>query len=212
MVKLLLTSTFRNVADLVRRLVPDPHGVPLAFIATAGNVEIWGRAHAALTRHLLRRLGFAVRELDVAAAPPALIRDVLNHAGCIYVGGGNTFYLLRELRRSGAAGLLAARVRAGTPYIGESAGAVVAGPDIGYCAPMDHPGRAPGLRDLTGLGLVGFRVVPHYRGPGMGRAARTIIAAASPDDRLRPLTDRQAVLVDGPRADLLTVLRDAHSA
>ena len=46
----------------------------------------------------------------------------------IVVGGGNTFHLLAKLYAAGLVELIAERVRAGVPYIGWSAGSVIACP------------------------------------------------------------------------------------
>ena len=107
--------------------------------------------------------------------PPTCGAPPLSDADCIYVGGGNSFFLLQELRRTGADALLAERIADGIPQIGESAGSVIMSPDIGYCSIMDRTDRAPGLRDYKGLGLTDFHVVPHLGNPTMGQAARLIV-------------------------------------
>lgn len=52
------------------------------------------------------------------------------------VAGGNMFYLLQELKRTGTDKLLADEINKGKLYIGESAGAILTAPDIGYSAEM----------------------------------------------------------------------------
>ena len=87
----------------------------------------------------------------------------------------------------------------GKPYIGESAGAVVAGPDIGYIRDMDDAKAAPLLHDSRGLGLVDFRVVPHCHGPFLGRKAAKIARRYADASDLRTITNRQAVVVHGSK-------------
>ncbi len=58
-------------------------------------------------------------------------KALLSAADGIFVGGGETFVLLGELQRTGQLELIRARVLAGVPYGGSSAGANVAGLRIG---------------------------------------------------------------------------------
>lgn len=153
MATMMLTSTLRGATGMIPHALPGLHGGRLAYITTAAAVEPWGFAHTMLTRRQLRQLGFRVTELDVSTAAAPDVRSTLSDADCIYVGGGNSFFLLQELRRTGADALLAERIADGIPYIGESAGSVIMSPDIGYCSIMDRTDRAPGLRDYKGLGL-----------------------------------------------------------
>src|SRR5262249_30050978 len=57
-------------------------------------------------------------------------REAVRRAEGIYVGGGNTFRLLDELYRLDLLDPIRARVHAGVPYLGISAGTNVACPTI----------------------------------------------------------------------------------
>ena len=92
--------------------------------------------------NILESLGLKVDVLDVSTASFESIVSTLTKNDIIFVGGGNTFYLLQELRGSGADKILVQEVNKGKLYIGESAGAVIACPDIGYCIGMDNPEKA----------------------------------------------------------------------
>lgn len=82
-------------------------------------------------------------------------------ADAIFVGGGETFVLLRELTRTGQLEAIRRRVLAGVPYGGASAGANVAGLIIGTTNDFpvaDVPGRAA-------LRLLPVTINPHHPTP-----------------------------------------------
>ena len=83
---------------------------------------------------------------------------VLERAEALFVGGGNTYALLKRLREAGLLEPIRARVRAGLPYIGSSAGSNVAGPNI----LTTNDWNVVGLAAFDALGLVPFNINPHY--------------------------------------------------
>lgn len=86
---------------------------------------------------------------------------LLAGADGIFIGGGETFVLLGELYRTGQLELIRARVAAGVPYAGSSAGANVAGLLIGTT--NDFPtADVPSRRSL---GIFPAVINPHHPGP-----------------------------------------------
>ena len=202
MKKVLLVSMTHNVTDLVKAAEPDLKGRTVTYIPTAAIAEeIEGMAEE--ETRMLEDLGLTVDELEVSTASRETVREKLMKDDMIFVGGGNTFFLLQELKRSGADQIIAQEVEKGKFYIGESAGAIAACPDIGYSAVMDVPDKAPGLTDYTGMGLVDFYVVPHLGHPEMGPGAEMIIEKYSSELDLKGINDYQAVLVEGDRVSIL---------
>jgi dipeptidase E len=86
-------------------------------------------------------------------------RPTLDRAEAVFVGGGNTYALLARLRKSGLLDAIRERVGAGLPYVGSSAGANVAGPNI----LTTNDWNVVGLGAFDALGLVAFNVNPHYK-------------------------------------------------
>ncbi|MEF2764284.1 MAG: Type 1 glutamine amidotransferase-like domain-containing protein [Mediterraneibacter sp.] len=202
MKKVLLVSMTHNVTDLVKAAEPDLKGRTVTYIPTAAIAEeIEGMAEE--ETRMLEDLGLTVDELEVSTASRETVREKLMKNDMIFVGGGNTFFLLQELKRSGADQIIAQEVEKGKFYIGESAGAIAACPDIGYSAVMDVPDKAPGLTDYTGMGLVDFYVVPHLGHPEMGPGAEMIIEKYSSELDLKGINDYQAILVEGDRVSIL---------
>jgi dipeptidase E len=108
----------------------------------------------------LAREGVEATPLEASAAG----RAAIERAESIFVGGGNTFRLLRTLQEHELVAPIRARARAGMPYLGASAGINVAGPTIRTT--NDMPIVEP--RSFDALGLVPFQINPHYLDPDPG--------------------------------------------
>lgn len=79
----------------------------------------------------------------------------------VYIGGGNTFYLLQQLRHHKLDLALDDFARESKPVYGGSAGAIILGYDITPCAHIDE--NIIGLTDYSGLDLIlGYAIWCHY--------------------------------------------------
>ncbi|EOH90174.1 Type 1 glutamine amidotransferase-like domain-containing protein [Enterococcus pallens] len=200
--RLLLVSMFQNVAKLLNIVEPHLANQTVTYIPTASKVERLG-FFTKIGKRRLKKLGLTVEEVDVTITPYASIKAALEKNEIIYVAGGNTFFLLQELKKSGADQLIINEVNKGKLYIGESAGAIAAAPDIRYSAAMDNVEKAPELQDYAGLNLLDFYVVPHYQNWEMGKAAEAIIETYGTILNLKPITDHQAIWVKGVQTTIL---------
>lgn len=100
--RLFLASYFAKVSDQLEPFFGDTlFGKTVCFIPTASLVEKVN-FYVGSSRKALLSLGASLLELDVSTASSEEITTSLNQADLIFVEGGNTFYLLQELRRSGA--------------------------------------------------------------------------------------------------------------
>lgn len=116
--------------------------------------------YTATVAEAMRPIDISVEGLHSQPDPAS----VLGSAEAVFVGGGNTFRLLRTLRRAGLLGLLRDRVRAGLPYLGSSAGTNLACPTIRTT--NDMPILDP--EGFDALGLIPFQINPHYLDPDPG--------------------------------------------
>ena len=121
------------------------------------------RDHAGYARKFRQRLAQEGIEVDELAAD-AIGNRQIESAEAFFVGGGNTFRLLRALQRGRLLGSLRRRVLAGVPYLGASAGINLAGPTIRTT--NDMPIVEP--MGFEALGLVPFQINPHYLDPDPG--------------------------------------------
>jgi dipeptidase E len=89
-------------------------------------------------------------------------QEAIRRADAFFIGGGNTFRLLKALQDLEFIEPIRRRVREeGVPYIGSSAGSNVAGPTIKTT--KDMPIVQP--RSFEAIGLVPFQISPHFQDP-----------------------------------------------
>lgn len=140
-----------------------------------------------------------VDDLFLAEMKPDEVAEALDRVDALYVRGGNTFLLREAMRISGADKLIVERVKAGMPYIGLSAGSIVAGPSIEPAVPMDDWEEAPNLPSYRGLGLIDLVIIPHADGqlpPYPPELIQSVLTTYGDRYNLQPLEDDQAYVVD----------------
>lgn len=113
--------------------------------------------YAATARKRFEAMNYALDSIH--NAPDA--RQAVSDAEAIFIGGGNTFRLLKALYDVDLINSIRRRVDEGMPYIGSSAGSNVAGPTIKTT--KDMPIVQPPSFDA--LGLVPFQISPHFLDP-----------------------------------------------
>ena len=114
-------------------------------------------AYAAMAQKRFQKIGYRLKSIHRCADMPAAVGS----AQAIFIGGGNTFRLLKGLYDAGALDEIRQRVEAGVPYIGSSAGSIVACPTLKTT--KDMPVVQPPSFDA--LQLVDFQISPHYLDP-----------------------------------------------
>jgi dipeptidase E len=114
-------------------------------------------AYAAKAGERFRRMGFALESAHASSGPWRIIE----RAEAIFIGGGNTFRLLTALQDLDLLEIIRTRVESGCPFIGSSAGSIVACPTLKTT--KDMPVVQP--RSFDALHLVNFQISPHYLDP-----------------------------------------------
>jgi dipeptidase E len=113
--------------------------------------------YAAKAKARFAAMGYSVE----AAHAVSDTREAIEQTDAIFVGGGNTFRLLKALQDLDLLDRIRRKVKDGAPYIGSSAGSNVAGPTIKTT--KDMPIVQP--RSFDSLGLVPFQISPHFQDP-----------------------------------------------
>jgi dipeptidase E len=200
--KLFLASFFKDVAHLFPAFAgQDIQGKRVTFIPTASILEKM-RFYVGADRRALEKIGLIVDELEVTKATVDEISAKLKGNDYIFISGGNTFVLLQELQRTGADKMIAEEIRSGKPYIGSSAGSVVLSPDIEYIKAMDNCAAAPDLKTFAALNIVDFYPVPHHTNFPFKKTVKKIITKYGAELTLYPISNKQAILVDGDRVEV----------
>jgi dipeptidase E len=133
------------------------------FLASARTVLFFPFAlhdqdgYAAKATERFREMGCTVTSAHSVSDPARAIAET----GAIFIGGGNTFRLLKALQDLEWIEPIRRRVREGVPYIGSSAGSNVAGATIKTT--KDMPIVQP--RSFDALRLVPFQISPHFQDP-----------------------------------------------
>jgi dipeptidase E len=102
--------------------------------------------------------------------------EILDEVSCVIVGGGNTFVLLDRLYQANLLEPLRQRISGGLSYIGSSAGANIAGPNV----LTSNDWNVASMARFSSLGLVPFNINPHYA----VRGGSENLESESRDDRV----------------------------
>lgn len=168
----------------------------MAFVPTAAGGEGPGPwPWVEQDRTFFEAMDCRIDELALTDLPEAGA-SVLDEYDHVHVTGGNTFYLLQEMRRSGFDQALTKYLNDGGSYSGASAGAIVVSQDIAWASPFDDRSKAPLLSDTKGLGLVQFDPLVHWDGAIQSRREDVRNELLSQGRRVVPLRDHEAAVVD----------------
>jgi dipeptidase E len=108
-----------------------------------------------------KKVNYALSSFDVKVSNLDNFEDkakALKDSSAIFVGGGNTFHLLKMLQQFDLLETIQKVVANGKPYVGWSAGSNIASPTIRTT--NDMPIVEP--KSFQSLSLVPFQINPHY--------------------------------------------------
>lgn len=158
----------------------------LSGVRSVAFVPFAQHNHDAYTQRVRERLGAMSFEVTQVRK-----RADVESAEAIFIGGGNTFRLLKTLYDRDLVDAIRTRVRNGAPYIGSSAGTNVATPTIKTT--NDMPIVYPPSFDA--LQLVPFQINPHYLDPEPGSTHK----GETREDRIREFHEENETMVIGLR-------------
>ncbi len=161
MKKLLLTSDGFVNPRIGKRFIEligkDPKNIRVLFIPTAAQGEV-EMSYVHESEKELVNLGIPKESIVWANDLKSAHTE---YCDAIYVCGGNTFYLMDEIRKTGFDKKIIDFINSGKVYVGVSAGSIIMCPDISISAPFD-PNNV-GLKDMAGLNITDKVITPHYQ-------------------------------------------------
>lgn len=203
MMTMFLASSFSDVeAKFDAYLKQFSYNKSVTFIPTASFVEeVDFYVEEAL--EVFKRLQFTIDVVDISSESPEVIAHMLQKNEVIYISGGNTFYLLEQLYRSGTFEVLIEQIKAGKMYIGESAGAVITSAAIDYISPLDDRSKASSLQSTRGLNVIPYYPLPHYKEEPFAEITTTIVESNQDKKDLIPLKNDEVLLVNGTTFEVI---------
>lgn len=199
-----LTSAGMQVKDEILKLLQKPaYDVNVAFVTTASKPEA-DTSFVQRDLDIMKEVGFNVQEVDIEGKTEAQLIKLFETKDIIFVEGGNTFYLLKAMRKCRFGKVINKMLKKGKVYIGASAGSIVAGKTIETANWLrdEWTKNNVGLKNLRGLNLVPFNIFVHYE-PQDAEIIKKKIPSARKRKKLKILTDDQAILVQGRNVLLL---------
>ena len=189
--KLFLCSHFSSVGSLIKEEIDNKK---VAFIPTASLHEGY-TGYVGSARKLLKKMGEYVTEIDISKKAYSTRQAVFEDADVIYFTGGNSFFLMDQLRKTETDELLKKELANGKLMIGESAGAIICAPTIQYIEQMDEKPEDYSQEDNEGLDLIDFYVLPHYLTAPFKKITERIMAEFS-DLNICVINNHQAIIVN----------------
>lgn len=203
--KLLLTSggiTNKPIAKALFELVgKKPEETSLVFVPTAANVEKGDKSWLIDDLKNLQKQGFKSIDIaDISAVSKEVWLPKLKEADVLFFEGGDEYYLMEWINKSGLVGLLRELLKTRV-YVGLSAGSMVVSKDLvkhiyDVVYEDDHGPDEP----ISGLGFVNFYFMPHLNSQWFPKLREENIreAVSKIKDKVYALDDQSAIkIVDG---------------
>lgn len=182
-----------NMKDELIKILPKPaNQLRLAHVITATKTES-NTDYAKRDKQRMIELGFDVEDIDIEGKNEERLRLLLQDKDIVSVQGGNTFYLLKQVKLSGFDRVINDFINQGKIYIGVSAGSYIACPTIEQSTWKHQDKNHFGLTNLNALNLVPFLITVHFKEEYRSIVEEGVKKTQYP---VVALYDTQAVLVE----------------
>lgn len=192
MKKLFLMSSSKLLPKALESLHKPLNKIRLVHVITASKTED-DLTYLDRTRDILDSLGVRHEDLDIDGKNEEELKKILSSKDVVFVNGGNTFYLLKSIKKTGFDKVVKLLLKKGLLYIGASAGSYVACPNIETVTWKHGSEERCGMTDFTAMNLVPFVLKVHYTPDQKEWIEKKRKTLSNP---LEILTDEQAIVVE----------------
>jgi peptidase E len=160
--KLLLTSMGIQVPIVAKTFLKlfdkKPSEIKILLVSTATKKdEEWKYVEFETSK--LENIGILKKNITIFSLDRKVTDNEFEGIDAVYVCGGNTFHYLDRIRKTGLDKRIVSLVKKGVVYLGASAGAICACPNIKVASPFDD--NDIGMKDFRGLSLTDVLTIPH---------------------------------------------------
>ncbi len=205
--KLLLTSAGLKNDSIAKALFDlvgkKPEETKIVFVPTASNSAVANGDKGWLIDDLvnLQKQNFKQIEIaDISAVPENVWRPRFEEADVLFFGGGDTFYLMEWINKSGLARLLPELLKTRV-WVGVSAGSMVTNKDLMLkLSQVVYGDDLDKTKNMVGLNLVDFYFLPHLNSEYFPKLRKKNIETAivGMTEKIYALDDNSAIkVVDG---------------
>lgn len=147
----------------------------------------------------------SVKDIEMVTDAKQICKKNLKDYCAIFIGGGNTFKLLRELKVSGAFDYLTEYIKNDGIVYGCSAGAIIFGKDINSCLYMDS--NDVKLKDTRGFNVLdGLSLTAHYTNKNEEKtriATDYLIKYTKDKETIYALPEEDTIYIDGEKKEFI---------
>jgi len=202
---LLLTSNGLKgkLADIFPTLLRKPASENfVAFDITAAYGEEENPTWFEKFKDHLRQQGITnIEDVDLRSKSQKEIEDIFDRSDIIFVNGGNTFFLLDCMRKTGFEKALKKFLSEDKLYVGVSAGGIVVTPTIAIAGVEPGDPNNIGMQNFTGLNIVDFEFSPHV--PDMVSYESVEEYSKTTHNKIYSVDDYAAVLVQDNKVSII---------
>ncbi len=178
------------------------HALPCLYIPLAMEEEQYDSCYQWITGELS---GIEIPGIEMVRSAEELARKHLADYSFLFIGGGNTFKLLYDIKRVSMFEPIRAYLQNGGVAFGGSAGAIIFGEDLESCALDDD--NDVGLKDTEGFDVMeGISFLCHFtnRLPEHDRKSEAYLLKISEHRKVYALPEEDTLFVHDSQVEAIT--------
>ena len=157
--KMLLASNGQFLIEEGYKLLGIPtNKIRIGYITTASKGAS-NNEYIKIHKKIMREQKLSFQEIDIENKSENELRKFFSDKNIIHMEGGDTYYLLKVIKKTRFSEIIKELLQRGVIYVGTSAGSSIIGPTIEFSS---HIPKEATNEELKSLNLVPFLVKSHY--------------------------------------------------